>query len=181
MSHLFLFILILLCLFIVFSSASNEEQEELLSQTRRVIDVKGGPDSVVWIVQLSDLHFSVHHPDRAQDFKKIVGPVLSMINPSLVLITGDRTDGKSKDLLNMKQNEDEWVEYKNIMEDVIKRSGLDKNLFFDLRGNHDNFGIPVVGGSFDFFSKYSISGQLGRNQSVNKTIFGHGTHQSSIS
>ncbi|KAI4305131.1 hypothetical protein L6164_028517 [Bauhinia variegata] len=67
-------------------------------------------------------------------------------------------------------NEDEWVEYKNIMEDVIKRSGLDKNLFFDLRGNHDNFGIPVVGGSFDFFSKYSISGQLGRNRSINSVI-----------
>ncbi|KAI4357168.1 hypothetical protein L6164_001134 [Bauhinia variegata] len=91
-----------------------------------------------------------------------------MINPSLVLIAGGLTDGKSKDILTMKQNEDEWVEYKNVMEDVIKWSGLDKNLLFDLRGNHDNFGIPVVGGSFDFFSKYSISGQLGRNQSVNE-------------
>ena len=61
------------------------------SNYRKVIDVKGGPESVVWVVQLSDLHFSVHHPDRAIDFKKIVGPALSMINPSLVLITGDLT------------------------------------------------------------------------------------------
>ena len=57
----------------------------------RVIGVEGGPESVVWVVQLSDLHFSVHHPDRALDFKRIVGPALSMINPSLVLITGDLT------------------------------------------------------------------------------------------
>ena len=76
-------------------------------------------------------------------------------------------DGKSKDLLTMKQNEKEWVEYQNTMEDVIKRSGLDKNIFFDLRGNHDNFGVPAVGGSFDFFSKYSINGQLGRHGNVN--------------
>lgn len=76
-------------------------------------------------------------------------------------------DGKSKDLLTMKQNEEEWVEYQNTMEDVIKRSGLDKNIFFDLRGNHDNFGVPAVGGSFDFFSKYSINGQLGRHGNVN--------------
>ena len=76
-------------------------------------------------------------------------------------------DGKSKDLLTMKQNEEEWVEYQNTMEDVIKRSGLDKNIFFDLRGNHDNFGVPAVGGSFDFFSKYSINGQLGRSGNVN--------------
>ncbi|KAJ8753039.1 hypothetical protein K2173_011807 [Erythroxylum novogranatense] len=133
----------------------------------RVIKVEGGPESVIWVVQLSDLHFSVHHPDRAFDFRNIVGPALSMINPSLVLITGDLTDGKSKDLLTMKQNEGDWLEYQNVMEDVIKRSGLDKSIFFDLRGNHDNFGVPLVGGSFDFFSKYSINGQLGRRKNVN--------------
>lgn len=76
-------------------------------------------------------------------------------------------DGKTKDLSTMKQIEEEWVEYQNTMEDVIKRSGLDKNIFFDLRGNHDNFGVPAVGSSFDFFSKYSINGQLGRHGSVN--------------
>ncbi|KAL6132398.1 hypothetical protein ACLB2K_064641 [Fragaria x ananassa] len=128
----------------------------------KVMDVQGAPESVVWVVQLSDLHFSVHHPDRATDFTSLVGPALSMINPSLVLITGDLTDGKSKDLLTTKQNEEEWVEYRTAMDNVIKRSGLDKTAFFDLRGNHDNFGVPAVGGAFDFFSKYSINGQLGR-------------------
>lgn len=67
----------------------------------------------------------------------------------------------------MKQNENEWLEYQNVMEDVVKRSGLDKSIFYDLRGNHDNFGVPAVGGSFDFFSKYSINGQLGRKGNVN--------------
>jgi len=61
------------------------------SNWRREIEVKGGPDSVVWVVQLSDLHFSVHHPDRARDFENFVGSALSYINPSLVLITGDLT------------------------------------------------------------------------------------------
>lgn len=76
-------------------------------------------------------------------------------------------DGKSKDMLTMKLNEDEWREYKNVMEDVMKRSGLDKSVFFDLRGNHDNFGVPEVGGSLDFFTRYSINGQLGRTKNVN--------------
>lgn len=67
----------------------------------------------------------------------------------------------------MNQNVVEWVEYQNIMEDVIKRSGLEKSIFFDLRGNHDKFGVPAVGGSFDFFSNYSINGKLGRSQNVN--------------
>ncbi|CAI0542269.1 unnamed protein product [Linum tenue] len=144
------------------SSAAEQRQG-------RVIDVQEGrgPESVVWVVQLSDLHFSVHNPERALDFINIIGPVLRMINPSLVLITGDLTDGKSKDLLTMKQDEIEWLEYKSAMEDVVKRSGLDKNIFYDLRGNHDSFGVPVVGGSFDFFSNYSINGQLKRTGRVN--------------
>lgn len=76
-------------------------------------------------------------------------------------------DGKSKDLLTMKQNEEEWLEYENVMEDVVRRSKLDKSIFFDLRGNHDNFGVPVVGGSSDYFSRYSINGQLGRTTNIN--------------
>uniref|UniRef100_A0A2P2J708 Uncharacterized protein n=1 Tax=Rhizophora mucronata TaxID=61149 RepID=A0A2P2J708_RHIMU len=133
----------------------------------RVNDDDGPPESVIWLVQLSDLHFSVHHPDRAFHFNSTIPAALSLINPSLVLITGDLTDGKSKDLLIMKQNEDEWLEYQNVMEDVIKRSGLNKNIFYDLRGNHDTFGVPLAGGSFDFYSKYSINGQLQRRENVN--------------
>ncbi|KAI3762297.1 hypothetical protein L1987_52722 [Smallanthus sonchifolius] len=136
------------------------------TKNREIIQVKSEND-VVWIVQLSDLHFSVHHPERALDFQKFVSSTLSMINPSLVLITGDLTDGKSKDHLVMKQNEEEWVEYQKTMENVIQMSGLDRSIFYDLRGNHDNFGVPTVGGTFDFFSNYSITGQLGRSQSVN--------------
>lgn len=58
---------------------------------RRVVEVEGSPDDLVWAVQLSDLHFSVHHPLRARDFRDFVGPALSFINPSLVLLTGDLT------------------------------------------------------------------------------------------
>jgi hypothetical protein len=56
-----------------------------------VVGVPGAPEGVVWVVQLSDLHFSVHHPERAYDFRRYVGPALAMVNPSLVLITGDLT------------------------------------------------------------------------------------------
>lgn len=58
---------------------------------REVVEVSGAPEGVVWVVQLSDLHFSVHHPERAYDFRRYVGPALAMVSPSLVLITGDLT------------------------------------------------------------------------------------------
>lgn len=136
----------------------------------QVIEVKSEPKDVAWVVQLSDLHFSVHHPERALDFGTIVGPTLAMINPSLVLVTGDLTDGKSKDLLTMKLDEEEWIEYKKVMEDVVKKSGLNKSIFYDLRGNHDNFGASLFGSSSDFFSRYSLNGQQNRSGQVNSIV-----------
>lgn len=67
----------------------------------------------------------------------------------------------------MKQDEAEWVEYEKVMQDVIEKSGLNKDIFYDLRGNHDAFGVPSIGSLFDFFSKHSINGQLGRSGQVN--------------
>jgi hypothetical protein len=43
---------------------------------------------------------------------------------------------------------------------------VDLTSAFSSTFNHDNFGVPAVGGSFDFFSKYSINGQLGRSGNV---------------
>ena len=76
-------------------------------------------------------------------------------------------DGKSKDLLTMKQDKEEWMEYDQVMEHVVEKSGLDKSIFYDLRGNHDNFGVPAVGGPLDYFSNYSLNGKQGRNGLVN--------------
>ncbi|CAH8386202.1 unnamed protein product [Eruca vesicaria subsp. sativa] len=160
LSSILLLIPLLISLYTTRVSASIDESG------RRVIEARSGQD-LVWVVQLSDLHFSVHHPDRAIDFRNIVGPALSLINPSLVFITGDLTDGKSKDLLTMKQNEEEWLKYESVMEEVVKTSGLNKTMFYDLRGNHDNFGVPSFGSSVDFFSKYSINGKMGRKDNVN--------------
>lgn len=52
--------------------------------------------------------------------------------------------------MTTKKNEEEWVEYQNTMENVIKKSGLD-SVFYDLKGNHDNFGVSTIGDSYDFF------------------------------
>jgi predicted MPP superfamily phosphohydrolase len=87
------YFLILTSLLLFFSSTSLSSTGSPVQQEwrRGLIEVEGAPGSVVWVVQLSDLHFSVFHPDRAGDFRRYVGPTLSMINPSLVLITGDLT------------------------------------------------------------------------------------------
>ncbi|RWW20266.1 hypothetical protein BHE74_00036401 [Ensete ventricosum] len=46
---------------------------------------------VAWLVQVSDLHLSSYHPDRADDLVRLLAPALRAIRPSLLLITGDIT------------------------------------------------------------------------------------------
>ncbi|CAL5089792.1 unnamed protein product [Urochloa decumbens] len=142
---------------------------------RRVVEVRGEPGgSVVWAVQLSDLHLSAFHPERAADFRRHVGDALALVNPALVLITGDLTDAKSKDLLSSRQEEFEWIEYQRVIDDVANRSGLNKERFYDLRGNHDSYGVPEFGGMFDFYKKHSINARLGRKGAVQSITLQNG-------
>lgn len=60
----------------------------------------------------------------------------------------------------------EWIQYSNSMEAIVKYSGIDKRRIFDIRGNHDKYGVPYVGHELDFFSTYSVSSQLGRLSTV---------------
>ena len=76
------------------------------------------------------------------------------------------SDAKSKDLLSSRQEEFEWILYGQVIDDVANRSGLSKEIFYDLRGNHDSYGVPEVGGMFDFYKKHSINARLGRTGAV---------------
>ncbi|XP_047316102.1 putative metallophosphoesterase At3g03305 [Impatiens glandulifera] len=171
------FMIFSLLLFVSMPAGSFKAEHILDDPKSEIIDVVGGPEDVIWVVQLSDLHFSVHNPERAQDFKELIGPALSLVNPSLVLLTGDLTDGKSKDMLVMKQDETEWVEYQNTLKHVVEESGLNKNIFYDLRGNHDSFGMPAVGFPSDFYSRYSVNAQLGRSGLVNALTLQNGARK----
>nr|CAD1837463.1 unnamed protein product [Ananas comosus var. bracteatus] len=121
---------------------------------------------VAWAVQVSDLHVSAHHPARARDLVRLLAPALRLLRPSLLLITGDLTDAKNKKRTSTRQDEYEWILYRNSMDEVVKQSGLDKHRIFDIRGNHDKYGVPFVGHKMDFFSTHSINSQLNRLSTI---------------
>ncbi|PKA52355.1 Putative metallophosphoesterase [Apostasia shenzhenica] len=138
---------------------------------------------VAWIVQVSDLHLSSYHPERAEDIMRLLAPALRAIQPALVFVTGDITVKAMANLLgyhsshyaknrrrtSSSQDESEWVQYKNAVDALVKKSGIEKRRIFDIRGNHDKYGVPCIGSQLDFFSNYSVSRQfhrLGTIQSV---------------
>lgn len=75
-------------------------------------------------------------------------------------------DAKNKKRTSTRQDEYEWILYRNSMDEVVKQSGLDKHRIFDIRGNHDKYGVPFVGHKMDFFSTHSINSQLNRLSTI---------------
>lgn len=129
---------------------------------------------VAWVVQVSDLHLSAYHPERADDLVRLLAPALRAIRPALLLVTGDITDAKNKKRTTTRQDESEWVQYRNAVDAIVRQSGIDKRIIFDIRGNHDKYGVPYAGSDLDFFSIHSVSSQLNRLntvQSISLVVF----------
>ncbi len=74
-------------------------------------------------------------------------------------------DAKNKDRTATRQDEAEWIEYWDSFQQIADDSGLPIDSFFDMRGNHDKYGVPLFS-PLEYFSKYSISGHLNRSNLV---------------
>lgn len=84
--------------------------------------------------QISDIHLSyVNNMAVAKDFSSFCQDTITIINPSLVLVTGDLTHGKYPDERWSRQFEEEWIMYGKVLE----RCGVKERLpWLDIRGNH---------------------------------------------
>ncbi|KAJ0976055.1 hypothetical protein J5N97_018020 [Dioscorea zingiberensis] len=122
---------------------------------------------VAWVVQVTDLHLSAYHTERGDDLVRLLAPALLVIRPSLLLITGDITDAKNKKRSSTRQDESEWIQYRNAMDAIVRHNVIEKRRIFDIRGNHDKYGVPYVGHNLDFFSTHSINSQLHRHNTIN--------------
>lgn len=88
-------------------------------------------------MQITDIHISIFRdPSRITEFKEFCDQTLNVINPTVVLASGDLTDAKTKDNIGSKQFESEWVYYKNILNECQIQ---EKTVWLDIRGNHGKF------------------------------------------
>ncbi|TKV96973.1 hypothetical protein SEVIR_9G465600v4 [Setaria viridis] len=136
------------------------------SVSRSVFPMDG---DVAWVVQVSDLHISAYSTERAADLA-LLGTALRAIRPHLLLVTGDITDAKNQQRTTSRQDEYEWVTYKKTIDAIVRRGGIDKSRIFDIRGNHDTYGVPYRGVKLDFFSTYSINSQLKRLSTISSIL-----------
>ncbi|XP_059485481.1 transmembrane protein 62-like [Neocloeon triangulifer] len=113
-------------------------------------------DNLFWFLQISDLHISVFHDiSRVSDLREFCRTTIDTIKPKIVLASGDLTDAKMLDNMGSRQYIEEWQTYKSILEESRVQQ---KTLWLDVRGNHDNFNVPGLHSSENFYRNFSVQG-----------------------
>ncbi|CAG7834379.1 unnamed protein product [Allacma fusca] len=112
---------------------------------------------LMWFVQISDIHLSIFHDSgRISDFNDFCNVTLDIIQPTVVLASGDLADAKAIDSMGSRQFIQEWHFY----QDILQKNNVEKKtMWLDIRGNHDNFNVPSIMEEKSHFHQFSIQGK----------------------
>ncbi len=112
---------------------------------------------LIWFAHLSDLHISkFYDPRRAEDFRSLCHFLSAQVRPSVVVVTGDITDAKDRNLYGSAQYREEWSTYREILQSC---GVLNAAKWLDVRGNHDTFDVLSDVHTRNLFQRYAIQGK----------------------
>ncbi|KAG0210465.1 Transmembrane protein 62 [Mortierella sp. GBA30] len=139
------------------SKTTSLDPQVPLSGDQDSVVIGDSKDNIFYFVQVSDLHISTFRKASTANFYTFLSTALPMVEPAFVVVTGDLTDAKDKQLVGSMQYISEWKTYRDALEEsgvLTKRNGT---FWHDLRGNHDCFNVPDWDSKENMFAGMSAS------------------------
>ncbi|KAF9411815.1 Transmembrane protein 62 [Podila epigama] len=135
----------------------QQPQQPNATATKDSVVIGDSKDKIFYFVQVSDLHISTFRKASTSNFYTFLSTALPLIDPAFVVVTGDLTDAKDKQLVGSMQYLDEWITYKDALDEsgvLKKRNGT---FWHDLRGNHDCFNVPDWNSKENLYAEMSAT------------------------
>lgn len=119
-------------------------------------------ENLFWFIHISDTHLSYFRDhDRKTGMIEFCRSVIPIIQPSVLVLTGDITDARTKFPLGSEQYREEWIMYKDVREQCLKANPNLK--WLDIKGNHDTFNSYKNHNDFNNFTVQSNMSADGRS------------------
>lgn len=137
-------------------SPTSLPEKQGIFEMRKKKTIKSIDDSstgLFWFSQITDIHISEKNIGRGlENLEYFLSLTMPCINPLFVLSTGDLTDARAG-IFQSRQQQIEWDKYHHLL---AKFGVLDKaDFWFDIRGNHDCYGVVGFDDGSNFFAQYS--------------------------
>jgi len=122
------------------AAAVIDRSHDTCDAVRRDNALSDTPDRMFWFVQISDIHISTLRADQADQLRRFVEHTLPIVQPFVVIATGDLTDARRGNPFRERagQIRKEWETYHSILE---ANGVLRPDFWLDMRGNHDSFAV----------------------------------------
>ncbi len=107
------------------------------------------PNRLFWIVHVSDTHIGTDWYNEDGRFFWMLQEALPIIQPALVVVTGDLVDGSRNGIPTTGQDREEWQRYRAMLD----QTGLSADFYVDLPGNHDTYNDDL-----SYYREWSLNG-----------------------
>lgn len=104
-----------------------------------------------WFMVISDTHVGAADAQDTNFLVWATREARNVVNPQFIVNSGDLTDSTNGGIIPNGPYEDEWADYRHIL-DV---SGMYSGFYYDIPGNHDAYNDE----NFVYYKAYSIQGR----------------------
>jgi len=107
-------------------------------------------DQIFWIMHISDMHIGTEMFDEVPPFQWAMNEAIQVVNPVIVVNSGDLVDASPNGVVTSGQDDSEWQLYRS----VVDESGVSADFYIDMPGNHDAYGDEGL----THYLQYSLNG-----------------------